>query len=155
MSQGRCSSALCVVCERGGFWGAGLRRMLGGDGVFVRRCGSFTQCWPDLELFPSSIVLLEAGEADLGDIFELVCRIQRRFPRARSLVVLPRGCQQQQQWWLREAGAVHVVRSSRELDSVARLVRQHVQQAPAIPRTWTEQVYAGLPWSSEKPRMDF
>lgn len=154
MSERHCSSAVCVVCERGGFWGVRLRQKLRGDGVVVRRCGSVTQCWPDLELFPSSIVLLEAAEADLDDIFEFVCRIQRRFPRARSLVVLPRSCEQQQ-WWLREAGAVHVVRSSRELETVARLVRRHVQQAPANPKTWTEQVYAGLPWSSERSRMDF
>jgi hypothetical protein len=147
MSQGRCSNAACIVCERGGQWGVRLRQLLRTDGIVVHGCSNLTQCWLCLEQYPSSVVLLDTKEETFEGVVQLMDRIGRRFPHARMLVVLPRA-PRLQEWWAREAGAIHVARSPREVGSVARLVRRYVQQAPPISMTWVQQVYARLPWPS-------
>ena len=147
MSVDGSSSGVCIVWERSGFWGVHLKQMLRGTGIVVQRCASSAECWQRLEQRPASILVLEAGQARLQQAFELLCSMGWRFPDARALVVLPRG-NEQQGWWLREVGAIHVIHSIRELSAAVRIVRRHVAQAPPIEMPWIERVYAGLPWSA-------
>ena len=147
ISAGRWSSAECIVWERGSLWGVRLKRMLRDAAVAVHRCGSSAECWQRLDQRPASILLLEADQARVQQVFELVCGIQRWLPEARVLVVLPRG-NEQQRWWLREVGAVHMAHSIRELPGVVRMVRRHVARARPVELPWIERIYAGLPWSA-------
>ena len=146
MSVDGSSSAVCVVWEPGGSWGAHLKQGLRGTGVVLKQCASLTECWRQLEQYPQSILLLVVAGADLEPVFEMLCRMGRRFSGARVVVALPRGYERQG-WWLREAGATHVIHSSRELSSAAQLVRRHLAQAPAIEMTWAQRILASLPWS--------
>lgn len=140
------ASAVCVVCEHGSLWGAHLKHRLRAAAIIVKRCARRAEVWQHLQQSPASILLLEASKTDLDRVFDVVWRVSSRFPDVRVIVVLPRGYQHQQ-WWFREAGAVHVVHSICQLSSVVRIVRRHVMRAPATEMTWTQRVYARLPWN--------
>jgi hypothetical protein len=144
MSPDAGSSAACIVCERGTWWTSHLRRFLRHAAVTIEGCRDTYHGWTALERFPSSIVLVEVNETQLERVLDFLVHVQSRFTSARTVVMPPRSCAQA--WWLREAGAIHIAESTRELETVACLVQRHVRQAPARPFTWTEQVHASLPW---------
>lgn len=145
MTQQVASSAACVVCERGNTWTVHLKQMLRDAGIVVRQTGRLGACWQDLECYPASFLLLETDNGNLRQVFDLLPHIRSRFPDVRVAVALSRGLEEEG-WSLREAGAIHAVESTRQLDSITRIVRRHVARAPAIDMTWAARVAARLPW---------
>ncbi len=53
-------------------------------------------------------------------------------------------------WLVREAGAVHVVDSVRQVGLLARLACRHLAQVPPPQQTLTERIWAGLPWKQKE-----
>ena len=53
-------------------------------------------------------------------------------------------------WLVREAGAVHVVDSVRQVELLARLACRHLAQVPPPQQTLTERIWAGLPWKQKE-----
>jgi DNA-binding response OmpR family regulator len=146
MSSCQPCSAICLVCQRGDGWGVHLKQLLQESGITVRQRTRLEECWQLLEEHPSSILIVEAGPRDGVPVFGFVEQIQSQFPAARVIVALARGLEQEG-WLLREAGAVHVVHSLREADTVARLVRRHIDRAPVGPMTLAQQILMRLPWN--------
>lgn len=139
------TEAACLVCDRDHTWATQLKAMLRDAGVAVRHCVSLDACWQLLEESPASIVLLVGNTSNLDRVFGALCRIRARFTDARALVVLPRGYTEQA-WWLREAGASHVVHSIRELDSVVRIVLRHRARTTVVEETLSDRMARRLPW---------
>jgi hypothetical protein len=48
---------------------------------------------------------------------------------------------------MREAGAVYVTSSPRQLDGLAHLVRSHFERVGAAPRDVCQDLWEALPWS--------
>jgi hypothetical protein len=140
-----------IVCEQAGDWTHSLRRWLPDVSVFETRI--LFEIWDRLETDQTSIVGIEFSTAKADAILAAIVRINRNFPRSRCIVLLPRALRA---WDLavREAGAIHVVYSPRDLRPLGQLLRRHELNRPPVDATTREtphsleaQILASLPWS--------
>jgi DNA-binding response OmpR family regulator len=122
--------ARLLVCEKNGDWAVGLRNLAGDGGPRVWQVRSPADCLDGLRTSPASVVAVEATAGNLGAVAGLLCRVTREFRAARTIILAARGLEDHQ-WWLREAGAVHVVFSVRGLEAVLRVARRHLAAAGA------------------------
>ncbi len=137
--------ACLIVCERTGRWAVALRRELAGTAVRVRETRSLAELWGILGRFPASFVVTELTRANADSLLARLAMFEREYPLARVAVVAERGvCRDP--WVLREAGAVHVVASPRDLTPLALAVGRHLEQVPSPKLSLAEQVWAELPW---------
>ena len=139
--------ARLIVCERTGRWAVALRRELTEAGVRVWETRSLADCWDELASSPASFLILELAR-NPRPLLDRLARLPRTFAAARAAVISDRSLAHYE-WLLREAGAVHFVCSPRELAPLARIVCRHLAQAPASPKTLTEQIWAELPWGEQ------
>lgn len=140
--------ARLVVCETTGQWAVALRRELAGRGLSVHQTRSIAQAWEMLARFPASFLVVELTRASVEPLLERLAWAERDYPLARVAVVAQRaldGCE----WLVREAGAVHFTTSPRQLAGVAHMACQHVQNAPRLPRSITDDIWARLPWGEQ------
>jgi hypothetical protein len=123
------SDARVIVCEKTGRWAIALRRALNDPPEHISETRSFQACWLELEQHPASLVALEFFPDDLETLLRRMMGLQRRYRRARVVVLGERGSEHCE-WVLREAGAVHVLFSPRSLVATARLVKRHIDSVP-------------------------
>jgi len=138
------STALLIICERTGTWAAALRRALA-DRVKLRETRSLEACESELSTAPQSILALELNATNVERVLDLLARLAWQAPQARAIVLADRRWRAYE-WLLREAGAVHVVTSRRDLGSVADLVAAHVARLPVRPASVTQRIWDALPW---------
>jgi hypothetical protein len=139
-------AARLIVCERSGRWAVALRRELADVRVYETR--SLVDCFGVLAEAPASFLIVELTGGSAAALLERMARLGRDFPLARMAVVADRSLAGYE-WLMREAGAVHFVCSVRQSGPLARLALRHLAQAPAPPRSLTEQIWAGLPWGRQ------
>ncbi|MGO8748928.1 MAG: hypothetical protein ACLQNE_23435 [Thermoguttaceae bacterium] len=141
------SSAKWITCERHGRWAAALRRDPAATGVRIHETRSLDECWEMLAGSPASLIVVELTRANRDGLLHRLAGLERDYPLARVAVVAERSLAS----WeglIREAGAAWFCASPRDLRSLASIARRHIDAAPAPPRTFTEQVWADLPWGS-------
>ena len=134
-----------IVCEQTGRWAVALGRQLGPSGPRLHQTRSLAECWEMLAGATASFVIVEASRANFEALLDRVARSGRQYPLARVAVVADRGLAAAE-WLLREAGAACFVTSPRRLRPLAQVACRHLAQAPRPPRTFTQQVWAELPW---------
>ncbi len=103
-----------------------LRRKLSSANIRVHETRSLAECWEELADYPRSLLALEARSDNVAELVERLADLRSRYPKARALALLDGGpgeCE----WLLREAGAVHVARSTPALRAAVRLVRRHLE----------------------------
>jgi len=134
-----------VVCEQTGRWAVALRRELAGR-FRVHETRSVAQCWAALGEAPASFLIVALSGSNVELLLERMVWLERDFPLARVAVVA--GDQlADYEWLVREAGAIYFARSPRRLGPLAELARRHLEQAPRPRRSFSQQIWAGLPWS--------
>jgi hypothetical protein len=140
-----------IVCEQTGDWTPALRRWLPATSVFETRI--LFEIWDRLELDPTSVVGIEFAADKADAILAAIVRINRNFPLSRCVVLMSRALHAWEQV-VREAGAIHVVRSPRDLKEVGQLVERHVHNLPPagpmsdkMPDSLEERILSTLPWS--------
>ena len=137
-----------IVCESSGSWAVGLRRVLRRDRWRVIETRSVDDCWQQLAREPTSIIAWEGTLDGAETVAEQLIEQSRSFPRSPGIVVC-RGRATHDEWLWREAGAVHVVRSPRELPSILGMARRHGIRFPAQQRSLEETIWRQLPvWRS-------
>lgn len=136
-----------IVCERTSAWAVALRWALADSGLRVYETRTLADAWQQLVLCPASLLALELRGGNLGEIVRLLVQQRQTFPNA-AMVVLARREHADCEWVLREAGAIHVVTSQRDLVPLARLVRRFIQQTSAPNRSLLETIWDRLPWGS-------
>jgi hypothetical protein len=135
-----------IVCESCGTWGIRLRRILRpDDGWRIRETRSPTDCWQQLTQHPTSLVAWEGASMEPASLAERLIEQSRRFPRAPSVVLCTRELARFARLW-REAGAMHVVRSPRELPRVLGIARRHRQRYPQREPALQRPAWRQLPW---------
>jgi len=134
-----------IVCEHSGRWAVALGRQLGPSGPRVHQTRSLAECWEMLAGATASFVIVEATRANLQTLLDRIAQSGRQFPLARVGVVADRGLAAAE-WVLREAGAVHFAVSPRRLGPLAQVAHRHMAQVPRPKQTFTQQVWAELPW---------
>ena len=139
-----------IVCEQTGDWASALRRRL--PDVSILETRSLFEIWDRLEADSGSIVAIEFSLTKAEGILVAIVRMNRNFPFARCIVLLPRTLHAWEQV-VREAGAVHVVLSPRTLGEIGGLLQRHGLNSPATTpsgrasASLKEEILATLPWS--------
>lgn len=144
-------TAELIVCERTGRWAVALRQARSkldaqSSSRSVRECRTFADCERMLRDWPASLVAVEATAPHLGRVLLWIAGLERAFPLARAVVLAERGLEDYEGAF-REAGALHVVYSPRQLDPVDTLAERQIAGAPERELSLTEQVEARLPWA--------
>jgi hypothetical protein len=106
-----------IVCEATGTWGIGLRRALQNVSWRIIETRSARDCFWQLAQHPVSIVAWEGAIERADALVGHLLHQNRFFPRCSAVVLCDRAAARFDSLW-REAGAIHVVHSPRELDRI-------------------------------------
>jgi hypothetical protein len=134
-----------IICDPHGLWTAALARRL--DAEFrLRQLVSLRECSAQLAIAPSSLMAIHVTPKNLVAVLDWMLSMSESYPLARAIALVDRRLAQDE-WLLREAGAVVVVTSQRDLAGIEQVVRQHLARSPRSPVTRSEQIWQSLPWS--------
>lgn len=135
-----------LICERASRWAIAWRRTLG-EATPLGETRSLAQVDDRLRDQPRLPVAVDAtafaAEA-------LLAAIARWCEGGAPVIVLASPALAEQELVFREAGAVQLVRSPRDLRPAARLIRRHLRRLPAEPASnqpLEQAVFARLPWA--------
>jgi hypothetical protein len=134
-----------LVCEDLNRWTVALRWGLGQDHAQLVVSQDLDDCWQDLDLAPASFLAVELNESNLESIVDRLQDVRNRFPLARAAVMCDRSLASCE-WLLREAGAVHVAVSTRDISTVIRLAERHFAQVRQPVVGMRQSVWDRLPW---------
>ncbi|MCI0361599.1 MAG: hypothetical protein L0211_24210 [Planctomycetaceae bacterium] len=135
-----------IVCEKSGRWAVAFRRALTDEVQRISEVRSIFGCESMLEEHRTSIVAVEVTTANLDGVIAAIPSWLRRFPHCRVLA-LTEAELASAETLLREAGAVAVLKSTRDASAAARLVERHFAAAPEIDLPLAQAIAAGLPWA--------
>lgn len=152
-----------IVCERTSRWAAALRLALERDGAKsgphhrIRETRRLSELTAEVLERPACIAAIETHHDNFADVLEWLSTADLRFPAARSVVLVDRSIglseRHETRIALREAGALEVVESPRQLGSLIELGRRPAptsknvaaiaENSPLVERIW-----ASLPWQA-------
>ncbi len=134
-----------LICEASNRWTVALRWGLAGDQPRPLVARNLDDCWQTLKKSPASFVALEVNESNLESIVQRLQELRSRFPQARAAVMCDRSLGWSQ-WLVREAGAVHVAVSTRDMATVIRLADRHLAGIRRPEVGFRQSVWDRLPW---------
>jgi hypothetical protein len=138
-------NAALIFCERTGAWCVALRRLLDEYESEIVETRSLAECREELLRRPASMLVLEATADSLAQVLSWLARLERDFPQARAAVVAERSLAQYE-WAVREAGALAMSTSPRNLEPLVSLARSFLSMRQIAEPTMTERVWNSLPW---------
>jgi hypothetical protein len=141
------SSARLILCEKTSRWAAAFRAAPSGGELPLVECRSLSQCSDALRQSPASAVAVEVSAANAAAMLDWLLQMRREHPRAAAIVLLDAALAASEPVW-REAGAVGVLHSTRQVPAASRLVRRHLALAPAQDLGLREAVARRLPWAN-------
>lgn len=144
-------SAQIIVWERTGVWAGHLRRLAARVADDLRECRTKKSCEEMLERWPASLLAVEVAADELADQLNWLSGLGSRRPRVK-IVALVDDNLASAELVLRECGAVHVAYGPRHLRLVAKLVENHLAQAPQKEMEIDQRIFAELPWSTASQR---
>jgi hypothetical protein len=133
-----------IVCERSGKWATAIGRHVP-RGVRLLQTRNLADGAAALAGAPASLLAFEATTRNLAEVLELLAQCSRKFPLART-IILAEACLRPYESLLREAGALHVTFSSRELDGLAGTLVNHLALADRARTGAPESIWESLPW---------
>jgi DNA-binding response OmpR family regulator len=115
--------AVCslIICEKTNHWAVALRWALLAQPVRVYETRTWNHAWQALQDEQSSLVAIELRRGQLEEVLRQLRQITIRSARTGAIVLTERSMAEHE-WLLREAGALHVAVSTRNLAPLARLV---------------------------------
>ena len=134
-----------LVCEESNRWTVALRWGLARNHTQLVVAQDLNNCWQNVHLAPASFVALELNESNLESIVERLQDVRSRFPLTRVAVMCDRSLASCQ-WLVREAGAVHVAVSIRDVSIIIRLAERHLAQVRRPLVGIRQSVWDRLPW---------
>ena len=141
------SSSCLIVCEKDGRWSAALRAALGRRVPRISETRSLTQAAAALAESPCSLLAVEANDANLSSVIDLVARIAIDYPRAKVVALIGPDMAAAEAL-LRESGAIDVLDSLRHAPRLARLAQRHHALAPSEPLGVRQTAWQRLPWAA-------
>ena len=145
-----------IVLERTGEWAVAIRRHLDELAVRLLETRSFDEFWLRMAEHPTALAAWELTESNIRLLTAALVRLQREFPRASAVILAGRrlaACES----LVREAGAIHVIDSSRSLPELTEIVRRRASQSPVGPARLQQpsgenaealaEIWTNLPWS--------
>jgi len=118
---------------------------MAGDSLRLHVTKDLNDCWRALADSPASFVALELNSQNLELIVARLQDLRCRFPLARATVMCDRSMTSCQ-WLAREAGAVHVADSTRDMSTIIRLATRHFAQLNRPEVGIRQSVWDRLAW---------
>lgn len=140
-------TACLIVCEKTGRWAAAFRRALAGHSQALSETRSLAHCGRELADSPASVVAIEITPANLEAVCQEMLAWSHHYPAARLLALAERGLETAEVL-LREAGALDVLFSTRDVPAASRLVVRRLALAPVPALPWREALQNRLPWDA-------
>ena len=134
-----------LVCEDSNRWTVALRWSLTEVQPQLVVARNLDDCWRILRDSPASFLALELNESNLELIVQRLPTLRQEFPLARAAVMCDRSlaaCQ----WLVREAGAVHVAVSTRDMSTTINLAQRHFAETRRPEVGIRESVWDRLAW---------
>lgn len=135
-----------IVCEKTNHWAVALRGVLWGSGIRVYETRHWAECWQELASTPATLLALELRSTNLEETVRGLAESRRCYPRSGA-VVLTRREMRDCEWVLREAGALAVVFSPRDLPPLVRLAKYFCKQPSASSASFRDWVWDRIPWN--------
>jgi hypothetical protein len=138
-----------ILFEYTGQWASALRRELP-QGVALVETRSLADLQHELEQAPSAVVGMEIAGDRVETSLAAIGQLVGKFPHA-VIVALAQRRLAGYESLLREAGAAHVVFSSRQISEIAAIAGRRLAAEPdndfnAGELNWQQQLAARLPW---------
>ena len=143
------TTARIIVSETSGRWAFAFRTALANSGVSLTEVAGLAGAFERLHDDSQAVLAFEASEAVAEEGMRRLQRSRRRNPRRGVIVLLDGALAASESLW-REAGAVAVVASPRQLVPVARLIRRYFDTQETPPQTIREAVWHRMPWSESE-----
>ena len=141
-------NAQLIVCERANQWVIALRMIMGNNGRSIAELNRLEECGDALSKSPASLLALELTQDTIDIMASLLVGLRRSYPHSRAIVFASRDLAPYQ-WLMREAGAVHVCLSPRNLTPVVRLIERHFVTTRQPQRNFRQDTWHKLPWSDD------
>jgi hypothetical protein len=141
--------ARIIVSESSGRWAFALRSVLVNSGVVVTEVAGLANAFGRLGEDPRALLAFEATEACAEAGLGLLHSSRQQDPGCGVLVLLDDPLALSESLW-REAGAIAVVASPRQLNLTARLIRRYFDKRETPPLTFREGVWQRLPWGESE-----
>lgn len=137
-----------IICEPTPHWIISLRWSWTQASDQLVEVAQLADCACVLQRLPASLVALDCVGWPLSEVLAWIRQTQASFPLVHLVVLLDRE-HRHQEWLLREAGAVHVLIDTRQLDTLISLYLRHQAALPDIPTSLRESIWEQLPWPPE------
>lgn len=135
-----------IVCEKKGDWAAALRWAQRDGKMRIHELRSLIDCRNELRSAPASVLALETNASNIEGVLRLMIEMQSSSPQARVIILADVNVQRWEEL-LREAGAIHVVYSTRRLEQIIAAARQRIAKVQRSNRTLREAIWSRLPWA--------
>lgn len=132
---------MVIVCERGNSWAIALRFALQDSRLRVFETRAWADCLAAWEQSPQSVLAIELRRNNLAEVVRNLVELRRRSSHTAAVVMADHEMAECE-WIVREAGAMHVARSKRNLSPLARLLVRAVDLRKSL---GSEPADAGAP----------
>jgi hypothetical protein len=122
---------MVIVCERGNNWAIALRFALQESRLRVFETRTWADSIAAWEQSPQSVIAVELRTNNLVEVVRNLAELRRRSSGAAAVVLAEREMAECE-WIVREAGAIYVARSKRNLSPLARLLVRAVDSRMSL-----------------------
>ena len=138
-----------ILSERQGNWATALVRLDRDVRPLLCETRSLQQMREALEISPRSLLGIELTKANFEAVLDTLVWLPRSYPEAIAVILTNRHLRGYE-WVLRQAGASDFLVSNRNLRSLIKTTRLHVQLTSADSPVPLPTIWQRLPWPSRQ-----
>jgi len=142
-------AARLILSERHGDWATALVRLDRDVSAFLCETRSLQQMQESLEISPRSFLGIELTQTNFNAVLDTLVWLPRSYPQAIAVILTNRHLRGYE-WVLRQAGAIDFLVSNRNLRSLIRMTRRHIELTSADSPGLLPNIWQRLPWRSRR-----
>jgi len=143
------SAARLILCERQDNWATALVRTDRDIRDVLYETRSLQQMREALEISPRSFLGIELTETNFDTVLDMLICLPQSYPRAIAVILTNRYLRGYE-WVLRQAGAIDVLVSNRNLRSLIKMARRHIDLTTLDSPNPVQNIWQRLPWRSQR-----
>ena len=143
------SATRLILSERQGDWATALVRLDRDVSPFLCETRSLQQMQDSLEISPCSLLGIELTKTNFEAVLDTLVWLPRSYPEAIAVILTNRHLRGYE-WVLRQAGAIDFLVSNRDLPSLIKTTRRHLQLTSADSPIPLPNIWQRLPWPARR-----
>ena len=132
-----------VICEETGWWATAVRRFADDLPLPLLETRSLSSCMELESRCDVLFMMVEVRRSMLNDLIPWTFEVRQRWKQTPWVAVATREMRRSE-WFLREAGAAHVLFSPRQIEEVICILRRHLYAIGHRPRSRVERAFDHL-----------